>query len=150
MQKNIHQATLWTSKIKLQRLVWDTLITPMSEGIQSKSKLCPTKMVPLISSPIKSISCPRDYFSLFISPVVFGNSVLSGLHLPGLGPLCSMSTALYYSLMPPTASNHAHWLHPPHCEAFQYAPQLLPLCQGWPEPNAPRCSWNGSTSDSFP
>lgn len=73
------KTTVWTSKIKLHLPVWDTLITLMSVGIQSKSKLCPTKMAPLISSPIKSISCPRAYFRQFISPVASSNRPYPGL-----------------------------------------------------------------------
>lgn len=73
------KTTVWTSKIKLHLPVWDTLITLMSVGIQSKSKLCPTKTAPLISSPIKSISCPRAYFRQFISLVASSNRPYSGL-----------------------------------------------------------------------
>lgn len=93
------KTTVWTSKIKLHLPVWDTLITPMSVGIQSKSKLCPTKTAPLISSPIKSISCPRAYFRQFISPVVSSNRPYPGL--PSQKAWCDvcLSGVLYRSLM---------------------------------------------------
>lgn len=97
------KTTVWTSKIKLHLPVWDTLITPMSVGIQSKSKLCPTKTAPLISSPIKSISCPRAYFRQFISPVVSSNRPYLGL--PSQKAWCDvcLSGVLYRSLMPLSA-----------------------------------------------
>lgn len=82
------KTTVWTSKIKLHLPVWDTLITPMSVGIQSKTKLCPTKMAPLISSPIKSISCPHAYFRPFISPVASSNRPDPGSHLWRPGVMC--------------------------------------------------------------
>lgn len=82
------KTTVWTSKIKLHLPVWDTLITPMSVGIQSKTKLCPTKMAPLISSPIKSISCPHAYFRPFISPVASSNRPDPGSHLRRPGVMC--------------------------------------------------------------
>lgn len=100
------KTTVWTSKIKLHLPVWDTLITLMSVGIQSKSKLCPSKTAPLISSPIKSISCPRAYFGQFISPVVSSNRPCPGL--PSQKAWCDvcLSGLLYRSLMllsaPPT------------------------------------------------
>lgn len=93
---------MWTSKIKLHLLVRDTLITPPSEGIQSKSKLCPSKTALLISSPIKSISCPRAYFRPFISPVASSNRFYQALHLrmPGV-----MSAVCPRCLIFPSASD---------------------------------------------
>lgn len=93
------KTTVWTSKIKLHLPVWDTLITPMSVGIQSKTKLCPTKTAPLISSPIKSISCPRAYFRRFISPVVSGNRPYPGLPSQKARRDVCLSGVLYRGLM---------------------------------------------------
>lgn len=80
----------------------------MSVGIQSKSKLCPTKMAPLISSPIKSISCPRAYFRQFISPVASSNRPYPGLPSQKVWCDVCLSGVLYRSLMllsPPTIPN---------------------------------------------
>lgn len=88
--------TARTSKIKLHLPVWDALITSTSVGIQSKSKLCPTKTAPLISSPIKSISCSCAYFRHFISPVVSSNRPEQDFHLRV--PPC-LSGVLHGSLM---------------------------------------------------
>lgn len=118
------KTTVWTSKIKLHLPVWDALITPMSVGIQSKSKLCPTKTAPLISSPIKSISCPHAYFRQFISPVVSSNRPYPGLPSQKAGCDVCLSGVLYRILMllpPPLPAplncspNCSQWLYKSYC-----------------------------------
>lgn len=111
------KTTVWTSKIKLHLPVWDALITPMSVGIQSKYKLCPTKTVCLISSPIKSISCPCAYFRQFISPVVSSNRPYPGLYLRRPGVMCvclDCFTGAWCSCLPP-------WTYPVIIPALPWA-----------------------------
>lgn len=65
-------------------------------------------MAPLISSPIKSISCPRAYFRQFISPVASSNRPYPGLPSQKVWCDVCLSGVLYRSLMllsPPTIPN---------------------------------------------
>lgn len=99
MQQDIHQDHRVDIKDQITPPSMRHIDNLMSVGIQSKSKLCPTKTAPLISSPIKSISCPCAYFRLFISPVVSSNRPNPGL--PSQKAWCDvcLSGVLYRSLM---------------------------------------------------